>query len=416
MHITLLALGSRGDILPLVALGRGLRHAGYQVRLVSFQDFASIANENGIDFHSVDIDSRQVMSSAAGLDLAESGGNPIKMLISIMRSFGSITKYYEKAFADTRIWNTDAIVNQIPAGMYGIDLAEKLDLPYFTAAVIPLHPTGAFPIPLLTTHSLGRQLNRFTYRLGWQMGWQPMRAAINRFRVKSLKLKPAPLSGYDQLIRSKPTLNGFSSFVVPRPDDWRANVHITGYWFPQQSSWNPSPEILQFLRSGKPPIFIGFGSMPVRNPEVTSQVILSACRRAGVRVVIGSGWSALGWNKLPDFAFQLDYAPYQWLFPKMAGIVHHGGSGTTALALKSGKPSFIVPFGADQFFWGTRTHALSVGPSPLPFKNLEVNILADKLKALVGTPSYNNYTSLISSQLKSEHGIARAVEIIQNYL
>jgi UDP:flavonoid glycosyltransferase YjiC (YdhE family) len=119
---------------------------------------------------------------------------------------------------------------------------------------------------------------------------------------------------------------------------------------------------------------------------------------------------------LPDFAFQLDYAPYQWLFPKMAGVVHHGGSGTTAHALKSGKPSFIVPFGADQFFWGIRTHALSVGPSPLPFKNLEENILADKLKALVDTPSYNNYAGLISSQLESEHGITRAVEIVQKIL
>lgn len=416
MHITLIALGSRGDILPIAALGRGLHRAGHEIRLISFQDFARIAEEYQIDFHPVEIDSHEVMTSMGGLDLAEAGRNPIKMLVGIMRSFGAITGHYEKAFSDTRIWNTGAIINQIPAGMYGIDLAEKLNVPHFTAAVIPLHPTGEFPLPLLTLRSSGSRFNRLTYWIGWQLGWQPMRSAINKFRRDGLNLDPAPTMGYDQLIRSKPTLNGFSSIVVPRPVDWQANVHITGYWFPPSISWSPTPALLEFLDSGNPPVFIGFGSMPLRDAETTTRIILGACRRSGMRVILGGGWGGLGGFRLPDYAFQVDYAPYEWLFPRMSAIVHHGGSGTTAYALKSGRPSFVIPFGADQFFWGARSSALSVGPSPLPFKHLGELPLAEKLAEATTNNEYAQNAALLRSRLESENGIAQAVDIINSYL
>lgn len=112
---------------------------------------------------------------------------------------------------------------------------------------------------------------------------------------------------------------------------------------------------------------IGFGSMPASDPTVTTRLILEAHRR---------GWAKIGAVELTEMVFALDYAPYAWLFPHVAAVIHHGGSGTTGFALRSGVPWMVVPFTADQPFWGKRTHKLGVGPVLILFVKLSVEKLA----------------------------------------
>ncbi len=168
-----------------------------------------------------------------------------------------------------------------------------------------------------------------------------------------------------------PFLCGFSEHVVPRPPDWGGNVHVTGWWYPEEPRWQPPADLQRFIEQGSPPVFIGFGSMPVRDPARTTALIVEAVRQSGRRAVLHAGWAGLGGrlgSGVPPEIFPIDYAPYGWLFPRMAAVVHHGGSGTSGMGFRSGVPSIIVPFGFDQFYWGRRAFELGVGPQPLPFR------------------------------------------------
>jgi sterol 3beta-glucosyltransferase len=139
---------------------------------------------------------------------------------------------------------------------------------------------------------------------------------------------------------------------------------------------------------------------------------VEAVRRAEVRAILHAGWAGLG-GHLPREIFPLEYAPYGWLFPRMAGVVHHGGSGTTGFALRSGVPSLVVPFAFDQPYWGERTAALGAGLPPLPYQELEPGRLATALGRLVSEPALRAGATAIGRRLQAENGVERAVGLIE---
>lgn len=419
MHITVLALGSYGDILPVAALGRELRAAGHRVRFATFENFEEMVTRHGLDFHPIRGDAQAILSAGAGVALAESGRNPIRMAMTVLRSFGALAKSYARDLSSPDLWKTDLIINQLPGGLYGFDLAEKLDIPMFTAAVIPLARTSSFPMlafPTLFAPLPG--YNSLTYRIAEQIVWQWFRPTINRWRVETLGLPKQSFGGYFRALGTSrtPILNGFSPQVVPRPPDWGAHVHVTGYWFPEDERWQPPDDLRQFIQAGSPPVFIGFGSMPVREPKRTTAIILEALKQSGLRAVLHAGWAGIGDYELTDRVFKIDYAPYGWLFPQMAGVVHHGGSGTTAFGLRSGVPSLIVPFLFDQYYWGARLHTLGVGPKPIPHRRLSAAGLGDALTRIASDISMRQRAAELGEKIREEAGIQKALEVLSNYM
>jgi len=167
-------------------------------------------------------------------------------------------------------------------GVYiGLSLAEKFDLPFVQAYLVPFTPTRDFPsmvVPPLPAF-LGKSLNRATHHAARQMIWQGFRSADRLARTQVLGLPPGPVWGpyRSTHLRGMPTLYGFSPSVIPRPSDWGEEIHITGYWFLENDEdWKPPSRLLQFLEVGPPPVYIGFGSMSNRNPEETAELILAA--------------------------------------------------------------------------------------------------------------------------------------------
>jgi UDP:flavonoid glycosyltransferase YjiC (YdhE family) len=151
--------------------------------------------------------------------------------------------------------------------------------------------------------------------------------------------------------------------------------------------------------------------MPVGNPAQTTALVVEAVRRSDRRAVLHAGWAGLG-GALPPEVFPIQYAPYDWLFPRMAAIVHHGGSGTTGFGFWSGVPSLVVPFGFDQFYWGQRAAELGVGPRPVPFRKLSVERLAAAIEAAVSDDAMRARAAALGQKLRAENGVQRAVEII----
>jgi sterol 3beta-glucosyltransferase len=401
MHITFLALGSRGDIQPYATLGQALRAAGHRVAFATAENYAPLVAAHGLDFYPIAGDVQALVR--------QTGAN----MLALVRSFVALAKEYG-AVIPAPIKSTDLIINQLPLGMCGYDLAEKYGVPMAVATVIPFFPTGSFPMvgfPRLP----GPGYNRLTYALAQQAGWQFLRPLINRWRRSLLGLRPAPFRGYfDRLgTVSCPMVNGFSAHVVPRPPDWGEAVHTTGWWFPEEPAWEPPPELARFLEAGLPPVFIGFGSMPVRRPEQTTRLIVEALKQSGQRGILQSGWGDLGGVPLPETVFKIEYVPYGWLFPRMALVVHHGGSGTVGSGLRSGVPNLVVPFMFDQFFWGERIAALGAGPRPIPFKRLTAGRLAQAITSAVFDLQMRRRAAALGQKLQAENGVARAVEIVE---
>jgi len=176
--------------------------------------------------------------------------------------------------------------------------------------------------------------------------------------------------------------------------------------------WQPSPELAAFLAQGEPPVYIGFGSMTAKDPEGLSRLVLDAVLRTGQRAVVATGWGAIAEQTTSKRVFVLDQAPHGWLFPRMRAIVHHGGAGTTAEALRAGKPSVIVPFIVDQQFWGKRVEAMDAGTAPIPVRKLTAVRLADSIEQACGESLQQNAAE-IGSAIRAEQGLDRAVALIR---
>src|SRR5215212_112023 len=405
MHITILALGSRGDVQPYAALGKGLKSAGHDVRFVTFEGFASLIAENGLDFHPVHGDAKSLVASAGADTLA------------LVRSFGSLAEGYAHDLSAPHLGETDLIINQLPVGLYGFDLAEKYGIPMVLAAVFPLARTAAFPLMGFPKLPLPGY-NKTTYYLGGLMAWQMFRPVINRWRRQTLHLPPLPFNGYLEKLAKQPItlLNGFSRHVVPRPADWDEHVHITGYWLPENKQWEPPDDLRAFIEAGSPPVFIGFGSMPVKDPRGTTEIILEALRQTGQRAILHVGWAGLGNQSLPESVFRIDYAPYDWLFPQMGLVIHHGGSGTIALGLRAGVPSCVVPFVFDQFYWAERIVQFGVGPHAIPYKKLTVERLQEAIQVGVNDLRIKQNAVELGQKIQRENGIESAIGVLEKLI
>jgi len=246
--------------------------------------------------------------------------------------------------------------------------------------------------------------------------WQGFRSADQRARRQVLGLPAAPFWGPYKAnrLQHSPILYGFSSSVIPKPSDWDNHTHITGYWFLDSASdWTPPSALMEFLQSGAPPVYIGFGSMSNRKPEDTADLVLHALAQTQQRAILLLGWDGLRKANLPDTVFAVDSIPHSWLFPRVAAVVHHGGAGTIAAGLRAGVPSVVIPFFGDQPFWGQRVAALGVGPEPIPRKQLTVERLAQAVQRAVTDQAMRQRAANLGAKIQAEDGIARAVAVVQ---
>jgi sterol 3beta-glucosyltransferase len=242
---------------------------------------------------------------------------------------------------------------------------------------------------------------------------------INPWRVKTLGLPPMPWNGpFNHHYENRmPYLYGFSPSVVPRPDDWPAWHHISGYWFlDRDPSWSPPDALAHFLEAGPKPVSIGFGSMTGSGAVRLLKLAVEAIKQTGQRAVLLGGWADVASLDLPKTVFQIDAVPHDWLFPQVAAVAHHGGSGTTAAGLRAGVPSILVPFFGDQPYWGRRVHALGVGPMPIQRKALTAHKLAEAISQAVNDETMQAKASAMGERIRSEDGVGSAVAFIRNYL
>jgi hypothetical protein len=287
---------------------------------------------------------------------------------------------------------------------------------------MPYSPTRAFPHPLANIQSSNADAqltNYISYAMIELLSWQALGDIINRFRAKCLGLDPvSTIRGPDMLQRLKvPHTYCWSPALIPKPKDWGSHVSISGFCFLTTPDYAPASDLLEFLNNGPAPIYIGFGSIVLDDPDAMTQLIFEAARRTGQRVLLSKGWGGMGSDELhvPDEVFMLGNVPHDWLFQLVSCVVHHGGAGTTAAGIAAGRPTVIVPFFGDQPFWGAMIARAGAGPSPIPHKRLTVDKLATAVDFCL-RPATLDRARELASKTAAEQGSNTAAQFIHQPL
>lgn len=413
MHITILAIGTRGDVQPYVALGFELKKLGHEVRIATFDLFRDLAEKFGLEFFPVRGDIAGAATGEQGRS-SRQADNPLKLLLSFNQLQSHVFDLQQDLFAACQ--DSDSIIYH-PGAAIGYFLARRLRIPAILATPFPMTPTREYPaLMFYDSPRLGRSFNYLTHKVFEQVMWMASSAPIRQFWKKEFGGSPpgfgCPFSR--QNTAQTPTIISCSKHVFPAPSDWSPHVHTTGYWFmDEEPGWQPPAELASFLGSGAPPVYVGFGS--IGDPSQASQtthLVVNALERCGQRGILATGWSGMTRvTDLPSSVFMLDSAPHAWLFPRMAAVVHHGGAATLAAGLRAGVPAVVIPHGLDQFAWARRVFELGVAARPLPRRQLTADRLADAIRFALGHEIHQAAEHLGAS-IRAESGAATAAGIV----
>lgn len=281
----------------------------------------------------------------------------------------------------------------------------------------PYTPTQDFPHPLANIKKSNvdaNYTNYMSYPLVDLMTWQGLGDLVNKFRRDTLGLEPmSTLWAPGQLSRLKVNFTYlWSPGLVPKPQDWGPEIDIAGYVFLEgASSYKPPKSLSRFLDGGET-IYIGFGSISgIGDPTAFTKMIFEAVEKASVRALVSKGWGGLGEVDVPDNIYMLDSVPHDWLFPRVSAVVHHGGAGTTAMGLKCGKPTLIVPFFGDQPFWASMVAKAGAGAeSPIPYKHLDADKLAEGIRQCLLPQAKEKAAQIAKSIAEEGDGAENAIQ------
>lgn len=419
MKIVITAAGSRGDVQPCVALGLGLKEAGHEVTLASWEPYRSMAERRGLTFYPVAGPDPDRLVEA----LVAAGRNPLKYA----RRFRPLLRpHVGQGLRDCLAACADAeAVLYTPLGFAGFMAAEHLGLPSVGGVLTPLFVRdGGFPSAVL-----GRPLslpgglyNRLSHPATEQLYWRIVEPLVAQARREAGLAPMSRLRGpLGEIHRQRrPFLLGWSPHVLPTDGRREGWMHATGYWFlDREEGWRPPEKLRRFIEDGEPPVALGLGSMGLTRASEAGRIVsltAKALGRAGLRGILVSdhGGTDAG---LPENVVRISGGvPYDWLFPRVSVAVHHGGAGTTAEALRAGTPSVVVPLVPDQEFWGWRVHALGAGPAPIPHEKLTIEKLSSAILQAATDPGIHRRCKLLSSKVATEDGVARAVEVFERHV
>ena len=421
MRVLIVSAGSWGDIAPHTGLAARLAAAGHEVTLATHDRLAPQIRARGLAFRSLGVDISDLFGRAAENGDRSDGDRSVgpRSHLANLRQGGALVRHLLEGITramrgDGDGGRPDVVLLSATVAPLGWHVAEGLDVPTVGAYLQPATRTAAFPPPFLSGRvSIGRWGNRALtdglHEIIDAAAWPATRRAR-----RHLGLAPCSPRALRRRLEAGhwPVAYGYSPTVVPRPDDWRPGLEVTGYWFPPRPvGWRPPEALVDFLDAGPPPVLVTFGSMAAGHGERVSAVTRAALRRAGVRGVVQAGLAGLAVDD--DDILTVGEVPHDWLMPRCAAVVHHAAAGTTASGLRAGTPAVPVPVRTDQQFWAHRLTSLGVSPGPQPFRRLSPEGLAAAVRRAVSEPQHRERGAWIAGRLAREDGPGRVVAMVE---
>jgi UDP:flavonoid glycosyltransferase YjiC (YdhE family) len=411
MHITSVAIGSYGDLLPFVALGSALRERGHEVSVATHECFHELVAAHKLGFRPLPMDPRELLTADRAVAMRRGGAAAVRAVAAAFEPWvGRLCEGIDHATADTDLlvlsslaWpgHHSALARGIPS--VGVDLQ-------------PLEPTGSWPPPSLTSARLPAAMNRWLGRLARRRMVAPYIDPVNDLRGAHGLPALSAREHLNLLAGDRfPLVCGFSRHVVPRPPDWRRSIAVVGYLSAAEPpGWQPPEPLVRFLDEGPKPVYVGFGSTATPLPRSQlAQVVRQALDQTGLRAVVHRGWGDLVVEG--NDVLVIDSVPHAWLFPRVAAAVHHAGAGTTAAALRAGVPSVPVPVALDQHFWARRVHKLGAATRPVPTQRLTGSALGAALADAAGNPQLGAAARRLQGLLRDEDAAGVIADLADSF-
>ena len=383
MRVAVVVCGSRGDVQPMLALAVGLQTAGHVATLCSSPDNGAWARSHGCAFEAI--------------------GEPLRDNASLGGwGFGAFNRFIRRQI--------ELQVRDLPRVVEGCDLvlasglvwgvrpvAEHLGIPYHYVAFVPAGFLGTTrdPIGVRLSRGLADRYADLAYGSALGRG----RAALGLRRARGVMRQ---LMGPGTIAATDPALTVL-------PDGARLLVTQTGYPVLVQRS-ELGEELRRFLAAGPPPIYAGFGSMPVPNRERLGKTLVEAAEHAGQRLVVSRGWAGIAPAGHGDGCLFVDEEPHSLLFPEVNAVIHHGGAGTVATAARAGVPQIVLPQAADQFLWRSQVVRLGLGARAPQLRMASAASLAKAITATLSDPTYRRRALEMAARLgAAPDGVAATV-------
>ncbi|KXJ86093.1 glycosyltransferase family 28 domain-containing protein [Microdochium bolleyi] len=431
LNIVIHVVGSRGDVQPFIAYGTALQRCGHRVRLATHGCFDKFVRDSGLEFYDIGGDPTDLMAymvknpslmpsfeSVRGGDI----GRKRKMMTEMLQ--GCWDSCVEPDAITGAPFVADAIVANPPSFAH-VHCAQALGVPAHIMFTMPWSATRAFPHPLVKMSgergagSIDPGVaNWLSYGLVDLMTWQGLGDVINGWRKKVLELDAVPNTMGPFLVNHLkiPHTYCWSPALVAKPSDWGEELDVCGFFIRDEPDYDPPADLADFLAAGQPPVYVGFGSIVLEDPERLHAAIVEAARVSGVRLIISRGWSKLGGDRIGDKnIYYLGDCPHEWLFKQVVAVIHHGGAGTTACGLINAKPTLIVPFFGDQPFWGKVVASAGAGPAPIPQREVSADNLTQAIRFLTSA-SASEAAQGIAHKMRQECGVQAAVASLHRHL
>ena len=397
MKIIIPTIGTRGDIQPYLALSQGLITRGHDVILMSHHGFSKLAARYDVPFASMgpDIDLEHL-----GADIR---GRSRNWLASMLRTMRFSRHIQEQSIDDICRQAKDADLVLVSHSGAGSIAADKCNIPKISTTLMPMAIPANDP-------NTNRAVKAASKLVGFGMD-MIMARPINKIRHR----QGLPSMGQAGITSNLLNLIPISPLVFPPNPLWEERHKMTGYWFlNEKNDWQPPDELADFLESGEKPFLVSLGAMSSGKDSLSiAQTMIQALKHNGIRAIIQ------GWHEAADlladnkFIFHSPAVPHSWLLQQVRAIVHHGGFGTTAAALRAGIPSLVIPHILDQFIWGSKIFELGAGPKPIRRTKISQENLNKAIHQLYYNDDFEQKAAALGQQIRKDNGVKAAVDLIE---
>mgnify|MGYP004472925485 FL=1 len=411
MRITAITLGSYGDIMPFVILGKELINRGYEYRIATFENYKDIIEKNGMTFLRISGDADEMV----GLLL----GNSNNTCSEGMNGIGFLLEKYPQLYNDfLRACIKSDLIIYMQFGALAYHFAEKFHIPVIRTFAFPFDVTKKY-CSLLDTM---KRNNLYCYfgnvMCQMMMSWAAMKT-VNIWR-KRLGLKRMGKFGNYRKINGKKiiTLYQYDNILANKDKNWGTHIYLTGNWINPITDKESSGvgSLHRFIEEQKGVVYVGFGSMNYNKIEELYHIIIKILLKTNKGIIVPESCKDLIKKEFVNEShriYTIGYIPFEQFIGKIDAAIHHGGNGTVHACLRNGTPQLIMAFGADQVFWGGQCFYLGIGPAPINIKKkIDKTELEKQIRDLINNNIYKKNSLKLSSEV-SEDGVKTAADIIQ---